>query len=65
MIYQCNHSQPPCPPPPPLSQLHCADSWPQFWEAKRAPDVWKFTVLLHRTGVDVLLYVIIKVVNKD
>lgn len=64
MIYQCNHSKPPRSPP--LSHLHCADSWPQFWEVIRALDVWKLTVLLHRTGVDVLLYdVIIQVVNED
>lgn len=64
MIYQCNHSKAPRSPPLP-SHLHCADSWPQFWEVMRAPDVWKLTVLLHRTGMEALLNVIIKVVNKD
>lgn len=62
VIYQGNHSKPPCSTPP-LSHLHCAGSW--FWEVIRAADARELTVLLHRTGLDVLLNVKIKVENKN
>lgn len=63
LIYQCNIFKTSLLPP--LSHLPWADSWPQFWEVIRAPDVWKLTVFLHRTGTGVLLNVIAKVVYKD